>query len=333
MKAQAAIEFVTSYAWALLVIIVMAVSAYYFISATQQTPPQCDIGVEFPCTSYQFFEKSDRTMKLVLQVTNGIGKDILFYNKKQTITVQGAGKAGINNYTGICVGPAEIVKSGDTILCVFNITDKDVVPEVGKISKFDLLLNYTNCAADPLYPASCAQGTNRTASGHITSPLEILPSPVAPRCMDGNCDFPQENYTNCPWDCPPPRPTHIYLSLPSEICSFHPAELSENVPVFVYVLDQNTPPKPMNNTLVQITAQDDPYFPCSLYLCTSPQCLTYTITPSVIMTNSTGNATANFSYSWCSKTCASGYFIFNIVATAGTVQSHDIICILESSCP
>jgi len=338
MKAQAAIEFVTSYAWALLVIIVMAVSAYYFISVTQQTPPQCDIGVEFPCRSYQFFEKSDRTMKLVLQVTNGIGKDIVLSDKKQTITVQGAGKVGINNYSGTCVGSADTVKSGDTILCIFNITDKEVVPEPGKTLKFDILLNYTNCAADPLYPASCAQGTNRTASGHITSPLEILPSSVAPRCMDGNCDSPQENYSNCYWDCssqaPRPAGVTLYMSVPKCASDIPP---NNKVQIFTIVNDQYE--HPMNNTVVQLSMQDDPGFPCGSYsgsyICSSPQCTTSTILPNPIITNSTGNASANFSYSWCSSQCDSGgYIIFDIVATVGTLHSYagnGSICIKTST--
>ena len=201
MRAQVALEFVTSYGWALLVLLVFVAVAYYLLS-TRPVTPECNFGIEIYCRSYQFLKKSDGTMRLVAQLSNGMGKDISFYRKNQTITVQNVGKGGMNNYTGNCTGPAEIVRGGDLVLCIFDIVDTEAVPEVGRAAKFDVLLNYTNCQTDPRYPASCVNGTNKTMRGTITSVLESMPPVTEAYCMDSVCT-PPENSTNCPWDCPP----------------------------------------------------------------------------------------------------------------------------------
>jgi hypothetical protein len=320
MKAQAAIEFVTSYAWVLLVIIVMAVSAYYFISVIQQTPPQCDFGVEFPCRSYQFFKKSDRTMMLSIQLTNGMGKSISFSGKNQIITVQNIGKSGVNNYTGTCIGPAFITKGGDTILCLFNITDKEVIPSTGTNVKFSVLLNYTNCETDPLYPLFCSNGTNRSLYGGVVPTVELKPAVVAPYCMDGECNG-GENYNTCPWDCPPPKPASLTLKSTSDCLN----ATRINVPIQINVTVKDQYNHYMGGVPVLVFLYDG--------FGVGTSAISYTLTPSIPITDANGLARVNLTWYDC---CASGrpcispfdcnMFVFYIGATADSVTATDPRC-------
>jgi len=311
MNAQVTIEFLTAYSWALLLVIVAAVAAYYFLSAIPQPAPECNFGNSFQCTTYQFIKNSDGTMKLTFQMTNTLGKTIWLYNKQQIITVQNIGKSGTNNYTGKCTGPADIVNRSDEILCVFNITDKEITPSVGKNVKFTVLLSYTNCDVSSI-PSLCTNGTNRSLQGHITSSLELAPSIVTPRCKDGVCNA-GENYTNCPWDCSPPRPTTLVITSTADCaCNF----LDKDTGVYeinVTVYDQLH--VPMKGVPVVIFPQDIEGFEDTVIHITS-----YTITPSLPITDSNGLARANFSWHSCDCCFWSCYYpLFCLAATAGDV--------------
>ena len=319
MKAQTGVEFLTSYGWALLALIVFAVFIFYFVSTLQQPPPQCDFGLEFPCTSYQFFKKTDGKMSVVVKLTNGLGRDILLYNKKQVLTVENVGKSGVNNYTGVCVGPADIVKTGDLILCMFNITDKQVVPSIGKSTKFSVMLNYTNCGAGAL---TCVNGTNRTTYGKVVTNLELMPAGVASYCMDGKCDA-GENYTNCGWDCPPPRPKYVSVNTQQTTCG-EPFNITDPINVTVFVSSKSSPPyTPLPNYPVLIYVTGDPdYCP----ECASPSCLSYSTNPNPAITNATGYAFSQIQINWCSVSCSLvNYFTF-INAVAGDVIGSDDFC-------
>jgi len=311
VKAQTGVEFLTSYGWALLALIVFAVFIFYFVSTLQQPPPQCDFGLEFPCTSYQFFKKTDGKMSVVVKLTNGLGRDILLYNKKQVLTVENVGKSGVNNYTGVCVGPADIVKTGDLILCMFNITDTQVVPSIGKSTKFSVMLNYTNCGVGAL---TCVNGTNRTTYGKVVTNLELMPAGVASYCMDGKCDA-GENYTNCGWDCPPPRPTYVSVKSTSDCLN----ESRFGVPIQINVTVRDQFNKPLPNTPVFISL-DDEGFGAVEHL------TSYTIIPDVPITNQNGLAQANLTVYACNCCTSLCYAIFNIAATAGDAVGEDPRC-------
>lgn len=313
MKAQAAIEFLTSYGWALLAVIALALFAFYFLSTLQQTPPQCDFGSEFPCKQYQFFKKPDGTMRLTFQITNGVGKDIKLYNKKQVLMAENVGKSGSVNYTGNCTGPADIVKPGDVILCIFDINDKQVVPSVGKAVKFSVLLNYTSCLPSA-FP--CANGTNRTFYGKIVKDLELMPAGIAPYCMDGTCNTTAgENYTNCPWDCPPPRPKTVVITSTAD-CAYNFLDKDTEVyEINVTVYDKDG--IPLKGVPVFIFPQDSPGFEDTVIHITS-----YTITPPLPITDSNGLARANFSWHSCDCCFSSCYALFDLAATAGDVTVY-----------
>ena len=74
-KSQAALEFLTTYGWALLIILLMIGALAYFgvLSPSKLLPNRCNFGPEFPCLSYQI-SATGGTFRLRLK--NGAGEAI-----------------------------------------------------------------------------------------------------------------------------------------------------------------------------------------------------------------------------------------------------------------
>lgn len=74
-KAQAALEFLTTYGWAFLVILVMIGTLAYFgiLSPGKILPNRCSIGPEFECIDYQISAAAN-TFKM--RMKNNIGEPI-----------------------------------------------------------------------------------------------------------------------------------------------------------------------------------------------------------------------------------------------------------------
>lgn len=76
-KAQAALEFLTTYGWAFLVILIMIGTLAYFgiLSPSKILPNRCNIGPEFECIDYQIdASSSPNTFKM--KIKNNVGEPI-----------------------------------------------------------------------------------------------------------------------------------------------------------------------------------------------------------------------------------------------------------------
>jgi len=326
MKAQVALEFITTYGWALLTILLLALFAFYFISA-KPANPKCDFGLSLDCSSYQFFRKTDGTMRLKLTLVNGMGKVISFWAPSgsgyvlvpQTITVSNIGKSGVNTYTGNCTGPSIYIKNGDLISCNFNIPDKSNVPDVGRMVSLDAALKYTMCETDSMYPVRC-NGDNRTAHGSILTPFEAGINYSG--CMDGVCTLP-ENYTTCPWDCTPPYPASLSV-IGTDDCAWDWLDKdTEFDQINVTVYDQYGHLLP--GAAVKIYPMDIEGFDPVVQHITS-----YTVDPPIAITDSNGVATATFRWHACdccfpSYMCGFGA-IFQYAAISGQAYGIDQSC-------
>lgn len=73
MKGQAALEYVVTYGWAFLVILVVIGGLAYFgvIRPSRWLPDECDFGGQLECVDYQLFEHGAN-----LYLRNNFGKDI-----------------------------------------------------------------------------------------------------------------------------------------------------------------------------------------------------------------------------------------------------------------
>ena len=79
VRAQAALEFLTTYGWAFLIILIMIGTLAYFgiLSPSKLTPNRCNFGSEFQCLDYQIKDLgtgADDTFRLRLK--NNVGETI-----------------------------------------------------------------------------------------------------------------------------------------------------------------------------------------------------------------------------------------------------------------
>tara|TARA_Y100000310_G_scaffold336379_1_gene420751 strand:- start:3195 stop:3683 length:489 start_codon:yes stop_codon:yes gene_type:complete len=90
-KGQAALEFLTTYGWAFLVILVMIGALAYFgvLKPSRLLPDRCNIGPEFECIDYQLSD-SDDTIKIRLK--SNVGEPI----KIDSVDVSAESVAGLS---------------------------------------------------------------------------------------------------------------------------------------------------------------------------------------------------------------------------------------------
>src|SRR3989338_6862255 len=77
LKAQAALEFLTTYGWAFLVILIMIGTLAYFgiLSPSKLLPNRCNMGTEFQCLDYRITE-SGSSSQVQLRLKNNVGEPI-----------------------------------------------------------------------------------------------------------------------------------------------------------------------------------------------------------------------------------------------------------------
>ena len=149
-KSQAALEFLTTYAWAFLVIIVMVGALAYFgvLSPSKLLPDRCNFGSEIGCNKDLLVVKNVATDTLTLRLTNDVGSPVTLTNIDvrtdttiitpqpcATVKVQGTGDPTDTIVKG--TGEADYSwKSGDTITVKVNCAGGDslVIKEKIKMS-------------------------------------------------------------------------------------------------------------------------------------------------------------------------------------------------------
>lgn len=96
-RAQAALEFLTTYGWAFLVILIMIGTLAYFgiLSPSKVLPNRCTFGAEFQCEDYQISATAN-TFKLRLK--NGAGEAV-------SISAIALGSEGSTQYSCTLTSP------------------------------------------------------------------------------------------------------------------------------------------------------------------------------------------------------------------------------------
>ena len=139
-KGQAAIEFIMTYGWAILVVLVAIAALAYFgvLSPSRFLPEQCLFEPGLAC-----IEHSASTTGLTLVLTNSLGKDI-------TIT-------SITDIDGVCSNTGGILANGATETFTFTGCSHGAS---GAQYKSDLKLSYTS------------QNVSHTRTGSIVTRIE-----------------------------------------------------------------------------------------------------------------------------------------------------------------
>jgi hypothetical protein len=79
-RAQAALEFITTYGWAILVVLLMAGTFAYFgiLNPNKLAPERCSTEPEFSCSDYRL--STDTAKNITLMFKQGIGQTIYVIN-------------------------------------------------------------------------------------------------------------------------------------------------------------------------------------------------------------------------------------------------------------
>ncbi len=136
-KGQAALEFLTTYGWAFLVILVMigALAGFGILSPKNLLPNRCNLGPELSCEEAQVTYNNS----LVYVIRNSMSDSITINSETATIDGMYINKTGSHcNVTPATLVPGITAK----IICPYNNTDIGL-PVKGDKAKIAVEIKYT----------------------------------------------------------------------------------------------------------------------------------------------------------------------------------------------
>jgi uncharacterized repeat protein (TIGR02543 family) len=145
--AQTALEFVTTYGWAILIIaIVIALLAVYAgprVNASK-IPFQCNIQPGIPCTGATLlgYNASAGGLRYFISITNNLGVPIEFRAVPISISVFNIGSSGTSTHTGTC--RPSILYAGGIAICNVTIPGS-MEPSVGSDIRVNFNISYSIC--------------------------------------------------------------------------------------------------------------------------------------------------------------------------------------------
>jgi hypothetical protein len=170
-KSQAALEFLTTYAWAFLVILIMIGALSYFgvLSPSKILPDRCTFGGEIGCDKNKVVITDSNTDTLRMSITNNFGTAVI---------VQASSVVEADANLGACT--AQIANAGGTPV---NIPGGGYTWEAGNSAEFA-----ADCAAAAAalvaeekmkfkieidyYPVSAGSGYAKTVFGEIFGTIQ-----------------------------------------------------------------------------------------------------------------------------------------------------------------
>jgi hypothetical protein len=155
-KGQAALEFLMTYGWAILVVLIVIGALAYFgvLNPNILVPPKCTLETGLSCKDYRITED-----KITLSLENGMGKGIVI----QKVSVYQVG-TGAN--MGRCLNGTTLmaVTVGNGREGALEIYCQTPLVNTGRKEKFDLNITY--------YYQDSTAAYNHTMKGEILAPLE-----------------------------------------------------------------------------------------------------------------------------------------------------------------
>ncbi len=148
-KAQAALEFLSTYGFAFLIILVMIGALAYFgvLNPQRFLPERCMMGQEFNCADHYIGVSAGSGNMLVnVSLTNNLGTTITSLSGTANMTGVGG---------GTCTSPSTTVASGATfhMNCALTLdTGVTAWPAVGQKAKVELQINYKEQGKSYLHP-------------------------------------------------------------------------------------------------------------------------------------------------------------------------------------
>ncbi len=189
-KGQSALEFITTYSWAFLILtIFLAVAASLILSKNTYTytPASCYIEPELPCTDLVVMSRQFSS-EAVLIFTNNLGIPISFSSNPLEITPE----FSTSIYTGSCY--PSIAPVGSTVYCIDNI---GLLPSIGTQVNLDFNLRYQICRASAcgttFYNTSGTATTFVSPYNAIVDNLTLYDSPATGNILVSGVPYPSAN--------------------------------------------------------------------------------------------------------------------------------------------
>ncbi len=135
-KGQAAMEYLVTYSWALLllVIVTVAIISTGIFSPNQFIKEECSIHPDMGCSGAQIY--NDGNTKLNFRITNNLGYDIFIKGIAFQVKGESAGEEDINKK--MVQGGAEEIKKYDL----------GVELPLGMMQRVDVIITYYTCAPE-----------------------------------------------------------------------------------------------------------------------------------------------------------------------------------------
>ncbi|MFA5106066.1 MAG: hypothetical protein WC506_03840 [Candidatus Micrarchaeia archaeon] len=160
-KGQAAMEYLVTYGWTLLVLVVIIaiLIATGIFSPANFQPEECNFQPDFPCMNYIAYNNAAGQTSLLFNASNGFGFPILIENISAR-TAQG-------NYVSGAVAPAynTILRQGDTVSSNITMPGQS---SSGKLESFYVTVTFRNCYLNDTV-AGCQSQPQHNITGRLTT--------------------------------------------------------------------------------------------------------------------------------------------------------------------
>ncbi len=179
-KGQAAIEYLMTHGWTILVLTAALIILYSIgmFTPSRYMRQECYFQPDLHCQNFIFTKQGSPPYKLKFSLSNGLGFDVLF--EEINVTTRDIGKNGDYTHSdgcssGICSPSGGFVKSGENLTVEFPIYSSDVLPDKGTLHHIKVNIVYRNCLTDGDYaetPETCSKGSKHVVSGRIVANIE-----------------------------------------------------------------------------------------------------------------------------------------------------------------
>jgi len=167
-KGQAAAEYLVTYGWALLALVVIIAiilstgvfNPSYFISE------ECVLQPDIACTGHQMYRTGgDQDAVLLIGVENRLGYDIKLANVEITTNDLGVAGERVLEPQG---GVPKVMKQGDNVTLTYVITGEKQ-PAVDSMQRMRVELTYYSCAREVNSECIASSEYMHTVAGRITA--------------------------------------------------------------------------------------------------------------------------------------------------------------------
>ncbi|MDD2655246.1 MAG: hypothetical protein PHQ80_01095 [Candidatus ainarchaeum sp.] len=163
-KGQAAAEYLVTYGWALLllVVVIAILLSTGIFNPSAFVGEECVMQPDIPCTAFQLYRSGSSTV-LLMSVQNRLGYAMLLDEVKVTTT--DLGRAGEYTWTTGSVGTE--LGQGENATVMFTFTG-DRQPAPDDIERMHVALTYYSCARE--VNSECGtSGNPHTVSGRVSA--------------------------------------------------------------------------------------------------------------------------------------------------------------------